>query len=60
MTPLPDRVVLLGLVITVGLCFALAFWTARLAPPPEGPLLWRQPSAPVTAPQRRLSGGEAI
>jgi hypothetical protein len=52
MTPLSDRVVILGLIITVGLCFALAFWAARLGPGPEPPLQWRQapqerPAAPL-------------
>ena len=28
MTPLPDRIVILGLVLAVGICFALAAWTA--------------------------------
>lgn len=42
MNPLPDRVMIVGLIATIGLCFALAFWTARLAPSPEGPLHWRQ------------------
>ncbi|MFN5117219.1 MAG: hypothetical protein ACK5FE_11270 [Cyanobacteriota bacterium] len=43
MNPLPDRVVLLSLVITVCLCFALAAWTVRLHPS-EAPLQWRAPS----------------
>jgi len=30
--PLPDRVVILGLLATLMLCFALVFWTVRLAP----------------------------
>lgn len=46
MTPLPDRVVILGLLITLGLCFALVFWTVRLNPRPEPPLQWREPPAP--------------
>ncbi|MCX5950839.1 MAG: hypothetical protein NT158_06700 [Cyanobacteria bacterium] len=41
MTPLPDRAVILGLLITIGLCFAMAFWHARLHPPLAPPLLWR-------------------
>lgn len=45
MTPLPDRIVILGLVLAVGICFALAAWTARLAPAPEPPLQWRSPEA---------------
>jgi hypothetical protein len=61
MNPLSDRVVVAALIATVGLVFALIFWTARLAPPPEAPLQWRdgapearslaQPGpAPVAAP----------
>jgi len=41
MTPLPDRVVIIGLVATIGLCFALVFWTVKLQPP-EPPLQWRE------------------
>ena len=41
--PLADRVVIVGLIATLGVVFALVFWTVRLAPSPEGPLLWRQP-----------------
>ncbi len=43
MTPLPDRIVILGLVLAVGICFALAAWTVRLAPSPEPPMQWRSP-----------------
>ncbi len=32
--PLPDRVVILGLLATLMLCFALVFWSVRLAPGP--------------------------
>jgi hypothetical protein len=46
MNPLPDRTVILALLVTVGLCFALVFWFVRLQPQPEPPLQWRQgPSA---------------
>jgi len=41
MNPLPDRVVILGLLITLGLCFALVFWSVRLNPGQEPPLQWR-------------------
>lgn len=48
MTPLSDRVVILALAGTVALVFALVFWTVRLEPRPEAPLLWRQaPAAPA-------------
>ena len=40
-SPLPDRVVIVVIVATIGLCFALAFWTVRLQPA-EPPLQWRQ------------------
>ena len=46
MNPLPDRVVILGLLITLGLCFALVFWSVRLNPRPEPALQWRQNPAP--------------
>ena len=50
--PLPDRVVILGLLATLMLCFALVFWSVRLAPGPEQrPLQWReQPAAPSNRP----------
>lgn len=45
MSPLPDRVVIVALVATIGLCFALAFWSVRLRPA-EPSLQWRSgPSA---------------
>jgi len=34
--------VILAMVIMIGLCFAMAFWYARLHPPVAPPLLWRQ------------------
>ena len=42
MTPLPDRTVILGMLITLGLVFALVFWFVRLTPSQEPPMLWRQ------------------
>lgn len=42
MNSLPDRVVIVALLTTVTLVFALVFWTVRLQPPAEAPLLWRQ------------------
>jgi hypothetical protein len=41
MTPLPDRVVIVGLVATLGVVFALLFWFVRLHPANETPLQWR-------------------
>ncbi|MFN9870817.1 MAG: hypothetical protein ACK55E_05175 [Cyanobacteriota bacterium] len=57
MTPLPDRIVILGLVLAVGICFALAAWTARLTPSTDPPLQWRSPEALPAAPGR---GGAVI
>ena len=58
MTPLSDRVVILGLVVTVALCFALAFWAARLNPSREPPMLWRDsPETPGIPGQRPQGGG---
>jgi|688.fasta_scaffold241819_4 hypothetical protein len=57
MTPLPDRIVILGLVLAVGICFALAAWTARLTPSTDPPLQWRSPEALPAAPGR---GGALI
>ncbi|MFM7651760.1 MAG: hypothetical protein ACKO5M_02365 [Vulcanococcus sp.] len=42
MNPLPDRTVVIGLVATLGIVFALIFWFVRLAPSQEAPLLWRE------------------
>ena len=42
MTPLSDRVVIVLLITTVALVFALVFWTVRLAPPLDPPLQWRK------------------
>jgi hypothetical protein len=48
MNPLPDRVVLIGLIATIGLCFALVFWTVKLQPGPQQQLQWRDsPSRPA-------------
>jgi len=48
MTPLPDRVVILGLLATVALVFALVFWTVRLHPNHgQPPLLWREGGQPA-------------
>jgi energy-converting hydrogenase Eha subunit F len=55
MNPLPDRTVILGMVITLGLVFALVFWFVRLAPSPEPALQWRDaaPLSPKTAPTQQ-------
>ena len=49
MNPLPDRTVILGMLITLGLVFALVFWSVRLMPRPEPSLQWRTPEAPAPA-----------
>ena len=46
MTPWPDRAVILALLITLGLCFALVFWSVRLNPRPEPQLQWRDGQVP--------------
>lgn len=47
--PLPDRTVLIGLLTTLGLVFALVFWSVRLAPPSLPPLQWREGPSPAPA-----------
>ncbi|MFM7312606.1 MAG: hypothetical protein ACKO0M_05475 [Cyanobium sp.] len=47
MTPLPDRVVVVALVASIALVFALVFWSVRLHPAPQEPLLWREAPAPL-------------
>jgi hypothetical protein len=45
MNPLPDRTVIVGILATVGLVFALIFWFVRLAPSVEPPMLWKEQPA---------------
>jgi hypothetical protein len=60
MNPLPDRTVILGLLATLGLVFALVFWFVRLAPSQEPPLLWREPTPQSQpAPNRSVLPGSA-
>jgi len=54
MTPLSDRVVIVALIATVALVFALVFWTVRLQPSPDPPLQWRE------GPTRLHQGGSTI
>lgn len=42
MNPLSDRVVIVGLVTTLGVVFALVFWFVKLQPAKELPLQWRE------------------
>jgi hypothetical protein len=48
MNPLSDRTVVVALLGTVALVFALIFWTVRMAPP-EPALRWRE-AAPQVRP----------
>lgn len=60
MNPLPDRVVLVVLLTTIALCFALVLWSVKLQPRPEPQLQWRDgPSAVAPGPAAR-SGGPAV
>lgn len=53
MTPLPDRTVILGLLATVALCFALVFWFVRINPgDARQPMLWKE--SPAARPARPL------
>jgi hypothetical protein len=52
MSPLPDRIVIVGLLATIGLCFALVFWSVKLSPRQEPSLQWRD------GPSTRLQGGQ--
>jgi hypothetical protein len=54
MTPLPDRVVLIGLIATIGLCFALVLWTVKLQPGPQQQLQWRDSPAQPNRPTQPL------
>ncbi|MFM7435383.1 MAG: hypothetical protein ACKO1Q_05320 [Vulcanococcus sp.] len=58
MNPLPDRTVIIGMVATLGLVFALVFWFVRLNPshPPE--LQWRDSPPSRPAPARPLLPGK--
>ena len=49
MNPLPDRTVIIGMVATLGLVFALVFWFVRLSPSQTLPLQWRD-TAPAPTP----------
>jgi hypothetical protein len=56
MTPLSDRAAVLLIVLALGLCFALAFWAARLSGPAAPPLQWREAPARPAIPARPASG----
>lgn len=55
MNPLPDRTVILGMLITLGIVFGLVFWFVRLAPSTEPALQWRDGTPPAPL-QRSLPG----
>jgi len=63
MNPLPDRTVIVGLLATLGICFAMVFWFVKLHPSGDGQLQWREtPSRPALqkpAPSRGQSGANA-
>jgi hypothetical protein len=42
MNPLPDRTVIVGILATVGVVFALVFWFVRLSPSVDPPMLWKE------------------
>lgn len=42
MGSLSDRTVIVSLLCTLGLVFALVFWYGKLNPAPEAPLLWKE------------------
>jgi hypothetical protein len=48
--PLSDQVVIVALVVAIGLVFALVFWSVKLQPAGDDPLLWQQGPPP---PERR-------
>lgn len=60
MNPLPDRTVLLLMTLTLGAVAALVFWSVRLQPAKETPLLWKDPpgrsspAAPAAQPKGTL------
>ncbi len=55
MNPLPDRTLILGILITLGLVFGLVFWFVRLAPSAEPALQWRDGNPPPAL-ERTLPG----
>ena len=55
MNPLPDRTVIVGMLATLGLVFALVFWFVRLAPSTEPPLQWREPTPRIQPAPNRLT-----
>jgi hypothetical protein len=60
MNPLPDRTVIIGMVATLGLVFALVFWFVRLSPSQTPPLQWRDtgPAPTPAAPRAPLNPGK--
>ena len=62
MNPLPDRTMILGMLITLGLVFALVFWFVRLAPDTAPALQWRDsaPTTPIQSAPSNQSGSALI
>jgi hypothetical protein len=61
MNPLSDRVVIVVLITTVALVFALVFWTVRLAPSlPEPGLQWRQGAPEASLPRPPMAAGPIV
>jgi hypothetical protein len=58
MNPLPDRTVIIGMVATLGLVFALVFWFVRLNPSQPPPLQWRDSAPSQPAPAKPLLPGK--
>ena len=63
MNPLPDRTVIVGLLATLGICFAMVFWFVKLTPANDGQLQWREapnrPAIQKPAPASGQSGANA-
>ncbi|MEX1316435.1 MAG: hypothetical protein AB1Z22_04805 [Synechococcaceae cyanobacterium] len=60
MNPLPDRVVLVALLSTIALCFALVLWSVKLQPSPEPPLQWRDGPSAIAPPSLPSARGLAV
>ena len=59
MSPLSDRVVVVAILATIGVCFALVFWTVRLHPA-EPSLRWRDGSTALNIGSRPAPGPAAF
>jgi hypothetical protein len=59
MNPLPDRTVIVGLLATLGLVFAMVFWFVRISGTSEPALQWREPAPMAPQSQPALPGRTA-